>query len=149
MSEGQRNYRGKLRSDYQTVNDEPSMTVQSDAADADIMTILAQYTEVGVVQQLNETQLQFGDISEFTDFADAQRQLKEVEADFMRLPSKVRAIFHHDVAEFLDTAHDQEKRDALVSAGLLEAPVVIPEVVPPVSGGDGAAGVDPGGDGAV
>ena len=36
----QRDYRGKLRSRYQTVNDEPSMTVQSDADGADINKIV-------------------------------------------------------------------------------------------------------------
>lgn len=119
-------YRGRPRSG--TVNDEPSKTIQSDADAADITKILARYKEVGIVEHLNMAQAAYMDVTEFTDFADAVRQSKMAEIEFLKLPSKVRRIFNHDVAEWLDTAHDPEKRDALVEAGFIKAPE--PEVVP-------------------
>lgn len=113
-----------------------SLTVQSDAHRADIRNILRQYKQVGIVDNLNRAEAVFKDVSEFTDFSDAMRMASMAEQDFMKLPSKVREIFNHDVAEWLDTAHDPEKRDALVAAGIIEASVapieeVGPAVVPP------------------
>ncbi len=130
----QLDYRGKKRSLYQTVNDGPSQTVQSDAAQADINNILRKYEAVGIVDNLNMAEAAFRDISEFTDFADAMRHAEMAESEFLKLPSKVREIFHHDVAEWLDTAHDEEKRDALVAAGIIEAEPVVasPEPVKPI-----------------
>lgn len=102
---------------------EESKTIQSDAHRADIKFILKQYAEVGILDSLNRAEGEYLDISEFEDYADAVRQAKVAEVEFMKLPSKVREIFHHDVAEWLDTAHDPEKRDALVKAGFIEADV--------------------------
>lgn len=132
---GELDSRGKNR--VQSINDEDSMTVQSDAHLADIGEILRSYGATGMLD-LQETAMEFGDISSFTDLADALSQAKEAEVEFMKLPSKVRGIFDHDVAVWLDTAHDKDKRDALVEAGFLEAPkepevveVVVEPVVPP------------------
>lgn len=126
-----RNARGKPR--VQTINDEPSMTVQSDAHLSDIQNILRQY-EVGGLQRLDETALMFKDVSEFTDLQDAMNQAIVAKVEFMKLPSKAREIFHHDVAVWLDTAHDKDKRDALVEAGFIEGPkekeVVVGETGP-------------------
>jgi len=119
--EGQRDSRGRLRSDSQTVNDQPSLTIQSDADEADIQKILSKFEQVGIVDNLNRADAMFLDVSEFTDFADLTRQTKAAELEFMKLPSKQREIFGHDVANWLDAAHDQEKRDALVADGDIEA----------------------------
>ncbi len=116
---------GKLdsrgRSRVQTVNNDPSETVQSDAHLADINQIMKTFA-VGGFEALAEADLQFMDVSEFTDLADALNQTREAELQFMKLPSKVREIFDHDVAVWLDTAHDEDKRDALVEGGFLERP---------------------------
>lgn len=125
----QLDYRGKPRKDYQTFNDMPSETVQSEAHLADIQHILGKYREVGI-QKLDEVELRFADVSEFTDYADLMRQVKVAEVEFMKLPSKVREIFGHDVANWLDAAHDPEKRDALVEAGFIEAPEEVVEDPP-------------------
>lgn len=107
------------RDRLQTINDLPSETVQSDAHLADISNILARYGQTGM-EQLDETALMFRDVSDFTDLADAMNQARQAEVEFLKLPSKVREIFQHDVAVWLDTAHDKEKRDALVEAGFIK-----------------------------
>lgn len=116
--------RGRPR--VQTINTLPSKTIQSQADQADIKKILKKYRQVGIVDHLNDVKGRFMDVSEFTDLGDALRQVKVVEAEFMKLPSKVREVFNHDVAEYLDTAHDPEKRQALIDAGVLEAPAAPP-----------------------
>ena len=134
--EEQLDYRGKPRSKYQTFFLDESQTVQSDAPKADIVKILKRYKQVGIVEHLNQTEAQFRDVSEFTDFADLMRQVKDAEGEFLKLPSKVREIFDHDVAVWLDSAHDEEKRNALVEAGFIEGPLVAVEPEPVFPGLD-------------
>ncbi len=121
----------------QTENDGPILTVQSEAEQGEINKILKRYKEVGIIEQLNLTEASFRDVSEFGDFADVMRQSKEAELEFMKLPSKVREIFNHDVANWLDTAHDAEKRSSLIAAGEIEPlKQPTPGDLPPDAGGD-------------
>lgn len=114
---GNTDARGRPR--VQTVNNDPSLTVQSDAHLADIQTILEGYGATGH-QSLDEAAMIYKDVSEFVDLRDAIEQSRIAEKQFMTLPSKVREIFDHDVAVWLDSAHDEDKRDALVEAGFLD-----------------------------
>ncbi len=113
-------YRGKKR--FQTDNFGESQTIQSDNHNADINKIMERFKQTGIIDSLDAGELMFKDVSEFTDLADALNQAKIAEVEFMKLPSKVREIFDHDVAVWLDSAHDEEKRDALVAAGFIEDP---------------------------
>ncbi len=141
---GTEDYRGKPR--VRTVNTDPSMTVQSDSHLADITNIMANYAETGL-DQLDETEMIFRDVSEFTDLQDALQQAREAEVQFLKLPSKVREVYDHDVAIWLDTAHDDDKRDALVQLGYLKkkTPDVAPAEEPPgdPEGAPLAAGAEP------
>lgn len=102
---------GRLR--VRTINEEPSMTVQSDRHKSEMKEILRKYEAVGIVDHLRNVDMQFLDVSEFTDYADMARQLKVAEQQFQDLPSKVREIFNHSVHEWLDAAHDPEKLEAI------------------------------------
>ncbi|AJK28303.1 putative minor capsid protein [Eel River basin pequenovirus] len=95
-----------------TKNDLESKTVRSELVRSEIKHILAQYEQTGVIDHLANVDLQFRDVSEFTDFADLMRQTKIAEMEFMKLPSKLREVFNHDVNEWLDVAHDPEKLEA-------------------------------------
>lgn len=97
----------------QTLNEEPSKTVQSDRNQAEMRSILAKYEGVGIIDHMREVDLEFRDVSEFEDFADLMRQTKVAEAEFMRLPSKLREVFGHDVEEWLDVAHSPERLEEL------------------------------------
>lgn len=126
---------GSLR--VQTVNEDEDMARQSFKDSCDINHILRGYNQTGIITHLNKAQAQFADVSEMTDYADALMVVREAEGLFMSLPAQVRKVFDHDPAKFLDAAHDPEKRDLLVQAGLLEAavapvePVSVPVEVPP------------------
>lgn len=122
----------------QTGEFEESKTVQSDHVRADIRQILKRYNAVGVVDHLAEVDRVFRDVTEFDDFADLMRQGKEAEKMFMKLPSKLREVFGHDVSSWLDAAHDPEKLEALrpqlEKLGVMDkaaAPVSAPAAVPP------------------
>lgn len=106
--------RGKPRKAYQTVNKLPSKTVQSEQHQADIKHILRRYREVGIIEHLNITEASFPDVTDLGDFADVMRTAKQAETEFMKLPSKIREKFGHDVATWLDYAHDEEKRASLL-----------------------------------
>lgn len=126
------------RKRVQTVNTEPSMTVQSDEVRADIREILKRYNALGIVDHMAQVDRVFRDVSEFQDFADMMQQTKVAEAEFMKLPSKLREVFDHDVMKWLDAAHDPEKLEALrpqlEALGVMEkaaAAVSAPAAVPP------------------
>lgn len=134
--------RGKPRSEFQTVNDKPSKTLQSDADKADIQKIMRRFEEGGGLEAaLNATELRFADVSELGDYQDVLQVAKEAEYEFGKMPAKVREIFDNDVGVWLDTAHDEDKRAALMEAGYLEAPK--PVAVEPVTPTSGGAGTEP------
>lgn len=137
----------RFRPRVQTVNMLPSMTVQADVLKSDIKHVLAKYRQVGILEHMRSVDLQFRDVSEFEDFSDLMFQSAEARRVFMGLPSKVREVFNHDVAEWLDAAHDPAKLEALrpelEKLGVLkpeEVPAVTPLVVP--QAGDRRRSVD-------
>lgn len=103
----------RRRPRLQTVNVLPSKTVQSDLARADMKEILRKYEAQGVFTSMRAVDLAFRDVTEFQDFSDLMLQTKQAEAAFLRLPSKVRELFGHDVGVWLDTAHDAAKLEKL------------------------------------
>lgn len=112
--------RGRERSAHQTFNDLPSETVQTDAHLADINKILGKYREFGITDSLNLAEKTFRDVTELPDYSEAMREIRKAEMQFMELPSKVREMFNHDVAEWLDAAEDPEKRHELVRKGFIK-----------------------------
>lgn len=115
----------RKRPRVQTVNNDPSMTVQSDVNKTDVRHILNKYRTMGMMEHMRQVDLVFRDVTEFDDFADMARATKEAEAVFMRLPSKVREVFDHDHLKWLDAAQDADKLEALrpqlEKLGVLEA----------------------------
>ena len=133
-------YTGKRRNGRRrvvTVNNKDSKTVQGDVNQAEIKNILANYEVTGIVQHMRNVDLAYRDVSEFTDMSDALQQIKEAEGKFMELPSKLREVFDHDVAKWLDAAHDPEKIEALrpqlEKLGVLDPIEVTPAAEAPVT----------------
>lgn len=129
MSHQEITVRDNGRKRVQTINDEESLTVQSDYHRSEIKEVLSKYKQTGVLLNMRDVELEYRDVGEFSDFSDLMQQSKTAEAEFMRLPSKVREVFKHDVGTWLDAAHDPEKleelRPQLEELGVLEA--VTPE----------------------
>lgn len=121
----------------QTVNLEPSKTHESAVDQAELNVILKRYKEVGVQEQMRRVDMQFRDVSEFTDYHDMMQRLEEARAVFMSNPPEVRQLFDHKVEKWLDAAHDPEKMKALepdfIRLGLMDAPEPPPESPPTAS----------------
>lgn len=120
---------GSLR--VRRVNDDEEVTKQSFRDECDINRIVKQYQMTGVVRHLNLAAAQYADVSGLTDYADALQMVRRAEELFMELPAKARKIFNHDPAQFLDAAHDPEKRALLVEAGLIPPPEPVAAVPTP------------------
>lgn len=97
----------------QTVNEGPELTIQSDRERSEIQHVLRKYREVGIVDHLRSVDLEFRDVTEFTDFADLMRQTSEARQAFMRLPPEVRDVFGHSAERWLAVAQDEEALEAL------------------------------------
>lgn len=112
----------RKRARVQTLNEDPSETELADAHLADIRHVLQQYEQSGVLVDLTEVDLTFKDVSQFEDYVDMMRQLKDVEQEFMRLDPRIRSVFENDPAKWLDAAHDgvtAEQAEKLVELGAL------------------------------
>lgn len=114
-----------------TMNKSESRTVQSDRERSEMKAILRRYEAFNVVDHLSSVDLQFRDVSEFSDMSDALRQLRDAEHVFMRLDPRIRDVFDNDAARWLDAGHDglsAEQIEQLRGLGIpgLEAAPVAP-----------------------
>jgi len=100
-----------------------SMTRQSFAKEADVNTIMARYAVSGVlVDPMNVDSARvarFGDFSDIVDYGHLLRRLGEAQADFMTLPSTVRAKFDNDVEKALEFINVPENVFEAVKLGLV------------------------------
>lgn len=116
----------------------PSLTKQSFKDECDINVIMRRFKKQCGADYLSKfqgyTNGQFGDFSNVVDYRTALDQVKRAKEVFGALPSKIRARFSNDAAEFLDFVQDPRNADEMVSLGLATRPRVDKaEVKPPVS----------------
>ncbi|AKI26870.1 internal scaffolding protein VP3 [Gokushovirinae Bog1183_53] len=119
------------------VDDEPSLTKQSFAADADINNILARYARTGyMTDPLNPStrKPQYGDFSSVPDFQEAQEIVNDAYEMFEALPGQLRARFNHDPAGLLAFLAEPSNYEEAVKLGIIE-PKIEPKIdqKPPVS----------------
>jgi len=100
-----------------------SMTRQSFAKEANINTIMGRYAVSGVlVDPMNVDSsrvARFGDFSDIADYGHLLNRLNSAQADFMTLPSAVRAKFDNDVEKALQFISVPENVVESVKLGLL------------------------------
>lgn len=96
---------------------------QSFAKDADINNIMAKYAVSGVlVDPLNVDsgrKPRFGDFSDLVDYPTMVSRINQAQADFMTLPSDVRAKFSNNVEECLAWIAEPSNVREAVKLGLL------------------------------
>lgn len=110
------------------VNDQPSMTIQEQAEDADINIIVARF---GITQQFPENPRMpvYGDFTGITDYRTALEAVTEAQNQFMALPPNVRFSLANDpqrLLEFAD-ANGNDTKEMLRQVGISEALPPIPE----------------------
>lgn len=126
-----------------------SMTRQSFAKDADINNIMAKYAVSGVLVDPNDVDSarlpHFGDFSDLVDYPTLVGRINQAQADFMTLPSGVRARFDNSVENLLDWIADPKNVVEAVSLhvlpeSMIEATYAVhPELRPPKEGAGAAA----------
>ena len=122
------NYDRDLASDLTALaNEEPSMTKQSFAEEADINTIVKRF---GLTGQLpGDVRMPVnGDFTEVPDFRGAMQLIVEAREAFMRMPADVRARFGNDPAAFVDFVSDDQNRAEAERLGIVmkKEPVLEP-----------------------
>lgn len=96
-----------------------SLTVQSDAKDADINVIMERYAKTGLMPAPKRLP-SYGDFDGISDYRDAVEAVREADELFMRLPAKVRQRFDNDAGAFVDFCSDEANLPELAELGLLE-----------------------------
>jgi len=107
---------------------------QSFAKDADINNIMAKYAVSGVlVDPLNVDsgrKPRFGDFSDLVDYPTMVSRINQAQADFMTLPSDVRAKFSNYVEECLNFIAEPSNVREAVKLGLLpKSTIAVTDVV--------------------
>lgn len=123
------------------LENEPSLTVQSEMEACDIDHIVKQYTQTGIwpVNSRQPGSGQFADVSEIGDYREALNVVREAEKAFMALPAMTRAEFQNDPGSFLEFAQNPQNIDRMVELGLaVPAPVEAPSSAPHNAGAEGA-----------
>lgn len=108
---------------------DPSLTVQSQAAEADINTIVRNF---GVTGKLPESLVlpSYGDFDGVEDFRSALDAVRAAEAEFMKLPSDLRGRLDNDPQKFLEYCADSSNLEEMRKLGL-----AVPAPVPSASDG--------------
>lgn len=95
-----------------------SLTIQSQAKDADINVIMERYTKTGLMPPLARLP-SFGDFDGISDYREAIHAVREADDLFMQLPAKVRSRFDNDPAEFAAFCSAPGNQLELAELGLL------------------------------
>lgn len=107
-----------------------SMTQQHFAQEADIKTIIKKHDRTGIISHVARGVAHYGDYSEINEYRDALDVVRNADATFMQLPSKIRQMFENDAGAFFEFATDPKNREKMVEMGLAEAPPSPPRVEP-------------------
>jgi len=101
------------------VGSEPTVAKQSFADECDINKMIERHRRNGGVwDHLAKREPTYGDFSRAEDLHTAMNHVADAEAQFMELPSGVRALCENSAEELLRALADPERTAELVEAGL-------------------------------
>lgn len=98
-----------------------SLTVQSEAEDADINTIVERFGLTGQLPS-NVRMPTSGDFTGVASYHDACNLAIAADEAFMQFPAEVRKRFNHDPAELMAFVEDAANRDEAIRLGLVVPP---------------------------
>lgn len=100
-----------------------SLAVQSEAAEADINTIVRRFGLTGQLPQGVRPPM-FGDFTQVMDYRSALDAVIAADEAFMEMPADVRKRFHDDPQEFVAFCSDEKNLEEMRKLGLaIPAPV--------------------------
>lgn len=96
---------------------DPSLTQQQFAEEADINTIVNRFLKTGVLPTPN-TFPQYVDFEGVFDYQSAMNLVRAADESFMRMDAKVRARFNNSPQDFLEFFADPANNDEAIRLGL-------------------------------
>lgn len=102
----------------------PSMTKQEFKRECDINNIVKQFQATGMVQHVNARAKEgaYIDLPSDLDFQNSVEVVRQAQASFMSLPSKIRDRFGNDPAQFLNFMSNPANLEEAQQLGLVEKP---------------------------
>lgn len=112
---------GKLiRKRVFTVNEDPSLTDQSQAKEADINEIIRKFERTGQITHLAKNRGIYADLSMLTDLQTAMEEVKFAEEAFMTIPADIRAKFDNDPTKLISFLANPANDDEAIKLGFKE-----------------------------
>jgi phage internal scaffolding protein len=106
----------------------PSLTIQSQAEDADLNIIMRRFGITGKMPE-NVRLPEYGDFTQITDYRSALESVRMANEAFMEIPAEIRARFQNDPQQFLEFTTNEKNLDELRKMGL--AKPLQPTITPP------------------
>jgi len=117
----------RTRNRVQLICADPSRAIQSQAAEADINTIVRNFGVTGRLPQSTRLPT-YGDFEGVDDYRTAVEAVKAAEAAFLAVPARIRSQFDNDPQAFMDFCEDSRNLGQLRDWGL--APTPSPDPAP-------------------
>lgn len=105
---------------------DPGLTDGSQAADADINTIMRRFEKTGQLPAMIQRNAAYGDFSTAPDYQTALNTVLHAQEQFSSLDAHVRKRFGNDPAQFLEFATNPKNAEEMVSMGLAVRPLEDP-----------------------
>lgn len=109
---------------FSTINNEDSLTQQSDAEECDINIIMKKFSGGQLPTAVGQPL--YGDFSDGADYRTMVERIQNANDAFNELPADTRYFFHNDPARFMDFVQDEKNLPKLRELGL-----AMPEAPPP------------------
>lgn len=133
-------YRDNGTISCRTVNNEPSLTVQSEKDSCDINLIVERHLRTGIMTNYRTSQPMYGDFTSCVDYHEAVARAQQAEESFMTLPASIRARFSNDPGQLIDFLSNENNRSEAIKLGLVtdsQASRMPQETVAPATAGAG------------
>lgn len=111
----------------QTINNEPSLTIQSEKDKCDLEVIRRIYEKSGIMHNIRTDQPRYGDFTSSRELHDVLLRAQEAQEDFMLLDAQIRRKFDNDPGKLLDYVADPKNREEAIQLGLIKAPATSPQ----------------------
>lgn len=111
-----RNDRNRVRVQFEG----PTLTKQSFKDECDVNNIMKKFEKTGLLTHTTKYQGKYADFTKVTDYQSALNTVIEANDAFDSLPSKLRARFANDPAEFLAFVENPNNREEAKKLGLLK-----------------------------
>lgn len=103
------------------------LTVQADIEHTDINRLVQRADNTGILANLRNTQLQFGESPDVNEYQDALNLVARAQSQFQKLPAELREKFGNDPGTFVEFVTNPANAQTIQDAG-----VAIPRAADPL-----------------